>query len=75
MNLTANAISLINKPRVRVRLAMELDCSEQSVIRYINANQVNGELTKAAALKVIREETGLSDTEILEGLEVKEAQS
>lgn len=75
MKLTANAIKLINNPRVRVRLAMELKCSEQSIIRYINANAENGELTKAAALKVIREETELVDKEILEELEIKEAQN
>lgn len=38
--------------------------SEQTVYRYISDNSDN--LTKAAALKVIREETGLTDEEILE---------
>lgn len=38
--------------------------SKPTIYRYINDNDDN--LTKAAALKVIREETGLTDEQILE---------
>lgn len=38
--------------------------SEPTIYRYINDNDDN--LTKAAALRVIREETGLTDDQILE---------
>ena len=41
-----------------------LQCTEFTISRYIQRNSDN--LTKAAALKVIREATGLSDEEILE---------
>ena len=69
MVLTAKALQLINKPGTRIRLALALDCTEQTVIRYIANN--SDVLTKAAALKVIREETGLGETEILEELEAE----
>jgi transposase len=46
------------------KLAEALDVSEATVYRWISEN--NDSLTKAAALKVIREETGLTDAEILE---------
>jgi hypothetical protein len=48
-----------------LKLAIALDCSEQWIIKVLSANKFNGPLTTAAALKVIREETGLTDTDIL----------
>lgn len=45
---------------------MDLDKSEYTINRYIAENEENGMLTTAAALKVIREETGLTDEQILE---------
>jgi plasmid maintenance system antidote protein VapI len=51
-------------PGIIKRLAEAIGVSEPSVYRFINDNDDN--LTKAAALKVIREETGLTDQEILE---------
>jgi hypothetical protein len=71
MKLTTKALSLVNVPRIRIRIAVALEVTEQSIIRYIRDN--NDELTKAAAMKVIREETGLSDEEILEAESEKAA--
>ena len=48
------------------KLADALGVSEPSVYKYIRDNETNGELTKAAAIHVIKEETGLSEEEILE---------
>lgn len=48
----------------RRRLAEALNVSEQSIRLYLKDN--NDILTKAAALAVIREMTGLSDDVILE---------
>ncbi len=48
----------------RLKLAMALGVGEASIRRYIADN--SDHLTKAAALAVIREETGLSDDLILE---------
>lgn len=64
MKLSSNALEMIDKPAVRIRLALALDVTEQTVIRYIKGNKP--ELTQAAALRVIREETGLTDEQILE---------
>lgn len=47
------------------KLADALDVSTRTVYRYIDENDDN--LTKAAALQVIRGITGLPDTEILTG--------
>jgi hypothetical protein len=67
MKLTLKAIDAIkNNKRVRARLQLELDKSEFTINRYIADNDSNGMLTTAAALKVIREETGLNDSQILE---------
>lgn len=51
-------------PGIVKKLAGAIGASESSIYRFINDNDDN--LTKAAALKVIREETGLSDHDILE---------
>jgi hypothetical protein len=67
MKITTTAIATIKKNlRLRNRLALELDKSGQTIDRWINTNESNGELTTLKALQVIKEETGLSDTEIIE---------
>lgn len=48
----------------RRRLKEVLDISEPTLYRLLNEN--DDDLTKAAALKVIREELELTDSEILE---------
>jgi hypothetical protein len=50
--------------RIRSLLALALNRTEYTIIRWIDKN--NDNLTKAAALKVLRQETGLSDSQILE---------
>lgn len=63
MKLTEKALEMIRRVEIRNLLAIALKCSDQTIMRYIKDN--DDSLTKAAALKVIREETGLSDNEIL----------
>lgn len=63
MRLSAKALKAINTPDIRRELSGACKCTEQTIIRYIHSNNVN--LTWAAALEVIRKETGLSDSEIL----------
>jgi plasmid maintenance system antidote protein VapI len=46
------------------KLAAALKVTDATVYKYIREDR--DDLTKAAALKVIREETGLSDEQILE---------
>jgi hypothetical protein len=65
MQLTDKALQAIrdHSPGIKSRLALALNCSEASINRYLRDNSDN--LTKAAALKVIKEETRLSEKEIL----------
>lgn len=65
MKLSQKALKTINNPATRRRLMDVLDCTEFTISRYIQKNSDN--LTKAAAMQVIREVTGLPDNEILDG--------
>jgi hypothetical protein len=65
MKLTQKALKAINNPTTRRRLMDVLGCTEFTIARYIQKNSDN--LTKAAAMQVIREVTGFADSEILEG--------
>lgn len=68
MKLTKKALEEIRtNKRLRALLALTLDKSDFTIQRYITTN--DDTLTKAAALQVIREETGLSDDQILEDAE------
>ena len=64
MKLSQKALKAINNPVTRRRLMDVLGCTEFTIARYIQKN--NDNLTKAAAMQVIKEETGLTDKEILE---------
>lgn len=64
MKLTRKALKAINNPVTRRRLMEVLDCTEFTISRYIQKNSDN--LTKAVAMQVIREVTGLPDEKILE---------
>jgi hypothetical protein len=68
MKLTQKALKAINTPITRRRLMDVLGCTEFTIARYIQKNSDN--LTKAAALQVIREATGMPDSEILERIEI-----
>lgn len=71
MKLSSAAISAITV-RTKNRLALELDCSVPTVDRWIKDNEENGDLTKATAIRIISEETGLDSSQILEEDTVKE---
>ena len=64
MKLTQKALKAINNPVTRRKLMDVLGCTEFTIARYIQKNSDN--LTKAAALLVIMEVTGLPHDEILE---------
>ncbi|MCS3802171.1 hypothetical protein [Niastella sp. OAS944] len=64
MKLSQIALKSINTPAIRRRLMDALGCTEFTIARYIQKNSDN--LTKAAAMQIIREVTGLSDIEILD---------
>jgi hypothetical protein len=63
MQLSADVLKKIAAPDIRRKLTVALDVTDQTVVRYIKDN--SDDLTKAAALKVIRQETGLTDEQIL----------
>jgi len=67
--------ALIKDRELRLRIAMALDFSEQWIDRVVSANKKNGPLTTASAMKVIREELGLEDSEILEEFEKVQVQN
>lgn len=66
MKLTEKAIAAISTREIVLKLALALGFTEVWIHRLIQKNKENGDLTTAAALKVISEETGLSQVEILE---------
>lgn len=66
MRLKEKALQAIDQTKIRLRLALALECTEQWIIKAIATNKDNGPLTKASALRVIREETGFSDKQILD---------
>lgn len=64
MVLTKKVLEILNdNPKVKTRLAAALDKSIYTIQKYIKDN--DDELTKAAALDVIEEVTGMSREEIL----------
>ncbi len=67
MRLTKKAIEKIryNTP-AKNKLALALDCSVYTIVRWINVNDPNGDLTKEMALNIIQRETNLSREQILE---------
>lgn len=64
MKLTTIALEKIDIMPIRMKIGLALGKSESAVRRYIINN--DDDLTKAAALEVIKAETGLTESEILE---------
>ena len=73
MKISNTAIERISDRKITLQLALALDFTEQWMRRVIETNKENGPLTTARAIQVIREETGLTDSEILEQEPVNEA--
>lgn len=69
--LTQQAIdAIIQTPGLKLKLGLAISRSENSIHRLVRENQVNGALTKEAALLVIQKETKLSRKNILEVMPV-----
>lgn len=66
MKIKARVIAKINTPENRTRIALALRQGEQSIAKACKSNSENGPLTKAAAIKAIREITGFTDEQILD---------
>jgi hypothetical protein len=70
IQLTSKALDHIKQSQqLKLKLATALNCSQQTINRYLVNNDDN--LTKAAALEIIAEGTGLKDSEILEDVPSK----
>lgn len=65
MKLSKKAIKRIDR-EIMQKVAIALGFSEYWVGRLVKKNKKNGPLTTPGALSVIRQETGLTDEEILE---------
>lgn len=70
MKLSKKAIKTIDKAETRLKLALGLSFSETWIRSLIADNRNNGPLTTFKALEVIRQETKLEDSEILEAEKV-----
>lgn len=67
MILKSTAIQLIlDNPAVSLALASKLKFTQTWIRELARVNRENSPLTTMAAVQVIREETGLLDSEILE---------
>lgn len=67
MKLSNIAITAISEERrILLDIALALGFSEQWTRRLIENNKDNGPLTTAMSLQIIKAETGLTDSEILE---------
>jgi hypothetical protein len=66
MKLTRRAIKNINNLETRLKLAMFFKVTERRISQMIKDNKNDGQFTTASALKLIRELTGLDDSQILE---------
>lgn len=71
MKLKKKALAAINNPKTRALLALGLCHTEQWIIQLMKKNDPNGSLTTMAAINIIKEQTKLSEKDILE--EEKEA--
>lgn len=58
--------------RARNRLALNFNCSVQTIERWIKENEDNGKLTTVTAVQIMKEETGLGEDEILSCVAITE---
>lgn len=72
MKLTTKAIEALDRT-AKLKLALALGFTEVWINELLRNNKENGPLTTAKSLQTIREETNLSDTEILEDESAKVA--
>jgi predicted transcriptional regulator len=70
MKLTNRALTIINTPKTRVKIAAALGYTEQWIMKLIKDNKENGTLTTVKAMRVILKETGLKQSEVLTEVEV-----
>ncbi len=66
MKLTQQAINAIRESKeCRAELLYQMEISSGSLYNWLSANDENGKLTTALALKIIAENTGLKQNQLL----------
>ena len=66
MQLTEQAIKAVRESvECRREIQYQLEVSQSTMYRWLDENEMDGKLTTARALGIIRETTGLKDNEIL----------
>jgi hypothetical protein len=73
MRLSTTAIKAIDHLETRLNLALHFKVTERRVSQMIKDNRKDGQLTTAAALKKLRELTGLDDSQLLEETETEKS--
>jgi hypothetical protein len=58
-------------PDIISKLALALSTSSNSIYRFVRENEINGDLTKFAALEVFQQEFNMSVEQILEKSKTK----
>jgi hypothetical protein len=58
-------------PDIISKLALTLSTSSNSIYRFVRENEINGDLTKLAALEVFQQEFNMSVEQILEKSKTK----
>lgn len=72
MKLKESCIQLIKQSkRIKNRLAFDLDIAPDSLRRWLRDNAPNGPLTTVKAISIIKAETGLETSAILEEQELE----
>jgi hypothetical protein len=74
MKLTNTALAHLSDRMLAMKIAVALHFSEQWIVKVIAKNKENGPLTTATALQILKNETGLSDDQLLVVEELNPAQ-
>ena len=69
MKIKQSVLDLIDTPKVRTLIAVELGCGEQAVAVQLRENKPFGRLTNQDALFAISKVSGIDRSEILEETE------
>lgn len=66
MKLTKKALGIVSKDNgIKAKLCATLDASYFTMQRWLNENKDDSRLTTVAAINLIKEETGLTQEEII----------
>lgn len=66
MRLTNLALTMIDNPKMRMKIALKVERDATAVKRWIIANKTDGELTRKTVIDLIMAETSLTEEQIFE---------